>query len=268
MPKKSKLNRYSQILECIFFRHFEKSGGEFFFLREEIEHTAAELNIKLPKNVGDMIYTFRFRAPIPQRIVETAPSGVSWGIRLAGRGRYRFALAERWYFEATRDLIRIKVPNSTPGVIARYALDDEQALLALVRYNRLIDIFLGIASYSLQNHLRTSLKDIGQVETDEIYVGVDRHGVHYVVPVQAKGKSDRLNVVQIEQDYALCQEKFPLLLCQPVGAQFLRNQIIALQRFVNTGDGIRLADEKHYQLVPQGDLTEQDLASYRAALGA
>ena len=31
------------------------------------------------------------------------------------------------------------------------------------------------------------------VETDEIYVGLDKRGSHYVVPVQAKGGNDRLN---------------------------------------------------------------------------
>jgi len=88
-----------------------------------------------------------------------------------------------------------------------YALGDEQALLARVRYNRLIDIFLGITCYSLQNHLRTSVPDIGQVETDELYVGIDARGCQYVIPVQAKGGSDTLNIVQIEQDMALCEAR-------------------------------------------------------------
>ena len=69
-------------------------------------------------------------------------------------------------------------------------MSDEQALLARVRYNRLVDIFLGIACYSLQNHLRTTASNMGQVETDELYVGVDRRGSHYVVPIQAKGGKD------------------------------------------------------------------------------
>ena len=73
-----------------------------------------------------------------------------------------------------------------------YAFNDEQALLARVRYNRLIDVFLGIACYSLQNHFRTTVSGIGQVETDEVYVGVDKSGAHYVVPVQAKGAATGL----------------------------------------------------------------------------
>lgn len=51
-------------------------------------------------------------------------------------------------------------------------MSDEQALLAKVRYSRLVDIFLGIAAYSLQNHLRTSVVGIGQIEMDELYVGI------------------------------------------------------------------------------------------------
>ena len=79
-----------------------------------------------------------------------------------------------------------KIPDSTPGIISKYAFGDEQAVLSRVRYNRLIDVFLGIACYSLQNHLRTTVAGMGQVETDEIYVGVDKNGSHYAVPVQAK----------------------------------------------------------------------------------
>ena len=89
-----------------------------------------------------------------------------------------------------------------------YALGDEQALLSRVRYNRLIDIFTGITCYSLQNHLRSAVKSIGQVETDELYVGVDTKGCQYIIPVQAKGGKDELNIVQIEQDVALCESKF------------------------------------------------------------
>ena len=81
-----------------------------------------------------------------------------------------------------------KIPDSTPGIITLYAQGDEQALLAKLRYNRLIDIFIGATCYSLQSHLRTTIPNIGQVETDEIYIGVDRRGSHYVFPVQAKGE--------------------------------------------------------------------------------
>ena len=108
-------------------------------------------------------------------------------------------------------------------------------MLARVRYNRLIDIFLGIAYYSLQNHFRTTVPGMGQVETDEIYVGVDKRGSHYAVPVQDKGGNDKLNRVQIEQDIAVCAAKLPSLICRPVGIQFMRNDVVALFEFKTGG---------------------------------
>ncbi len=45
-------------------------------------------------------------------------------------------------------MIVVKVPDATPGLVTKYALDDEQGLLARLRYNRLIDIFTGLVCYS------------------------------------------------------------------------------------------------------------------------
>ena len=203
---------------------------------------------------------------LPRSILDAAPSGETWIIRPAGRGKYRFVLVGDIPLTPNPNLAVTKIPDSTPGIIAKYAFSDEQALLARVRYNRLVDVFLGVACYSLQNHLRTTAPEMGQVETDEIYVGVDKRGAHYAVPVQAKGGSDRLSRVQIEQDFAVCESKLPSLICRPVGAQFLVDDVIALFEFEQVGDDIRIAAEKHYQLVPPEAVTEEDLGRYRQRL--
>ena len=101
-------------------------------------------------------------------------------------------------------------------------------MLARLRYNRMLDIFTGVMCWHLQSHLRTTVKGIGQVETDDLYVGVDTKGVQYIFPVQAKGHRDRLSRTQIENDFELCSEKFPELKCRPIGAQFIENQTIVL----------------------------------------
>jgi len=104
---------------------------------------------------------------------------------------------------------------------------------------------------------------MGQVETDEIYIGLDKRGVHYVFPVQAKGGKDKLGVVQIEQDFAVCAAKFPSLICHPIAAQFMKNDTIAVFEFEESSNGIAISSEKHYRLVPPDEMTEQDLAAYR-----
>ena len=193
-----------------------------------------------------------------------APEGEEWIIRPAGRSRYRFVATPTATIAPNELLAETKVPDSTPGIIAMHALDDEQALLAKVRYNRLVDIFTGVTCYSLQSHLRTSVPSLGQVETDEVYVGVDRRGVQYVFPVQAKGGADRISMVQVEQDLAMCSIKFPKLICRSIAAQFMSRDLIALFEFEDSGNGVALVTEKHYRMVEPQELTPADLESYRS----
>jgi hypothetical protein len=103
---------------------------------------------------------------------------------------------------------------------------------------------------------------IGQVETDELYVGVDRRGAHFVFPVQAKGGRDMLSVVQIEQDLALCKEKFPDLICRPIAAQFMKDGVIALFELEMQESEVAVSYEKHYRLVPEDEVSAEDLRKY------
>jgi hypothetical protein len=160
-------------------------------------------------------------------------------------------------------LVETKIPDATPGVIVRYSLNDEQALLARLRYNRVIDIFTGLTCYSLQNHLRTTLPGGSQIETDEIYIGLDKRGVHYILPVQGKGRKDKKGIVQIEQDYNMCAAKFFRLLCRAIAAQLIDDDLIALFEFEQTNEGIKVAAEKHYRLVKPEELSQEELESYR-----
>jgi len=255
-------NRYVQIIERIFLSHYKKGDTEVPFEREDIVRVAQELGVRLPKNLGDVIYSFRYRAPLPKSVIRRAPKGHQWVIRSSGRSLYKFVATKAVRISPSTMLAETKIPDATPGVIAMYALGDEQALLAKLRYNRLIDIFTGVACYSLQSHLRTAVKGMGQVETDEMYIGVDRRGVHYVFPVQAKGGRDFLNIVQIEQDMAMCAERFPSLICRPVGAQFMGPDLICLFAFEAGENGVAVLHEKHYRLVPPDQLSEAELKAY------
>ncbi|MDX1992354.1 MAG: endonuclease [bacterium] len=255
-------NRYNQIIERIFFDHYVEGAEEVLFERTDIERVAQSLGINLPKNLGDVIYSFRYRTLLPQTIGSKAPEGKTWIIRPAGRALYKFVAVIDRPLVPQELLAQTKIPDATPGIVAKYSLNDEQALLAKVRYNRLIDIFTGVTCYSLQNHLRTTVSGLGQVETDEIYVGIDRRGAQYVFPVQAKGGVDRLSIVQIEQDFAVCAQKFPNLICRAIAAQFMEDEVIALFRFEMGEEGVRLIDEKHYRLVPPDAITPVDLNTY------
>ena len=254
---------YSSVIEDIFKSKYRKGMKTVDFERTDIPKSCKKLGIDVPSNIGDLVYSFRYRATLPDSIRKTAPKGKRWIIRPAGKSKYRFVLVRDISLTPNASLAITKVPDSTPGIVSKYAFNDEQALLAKVRYNRLVDIFTCVTCYSLQNHLRTTVPDIGQVETDEIYVGVDKKGAQYVFPIQAKGGTDRLSIVQIEQDFAVCADKFPLLICRPVAAQFMQDDVIALFEFEQEGDSVVISSEKHYKLVPPDEVSDEDLQLYK-----
>jgi hypothetical protein len=263
----TKENRYKQLIEHIFFDDsfggYQPGDSELQFERTDIERAAETLGIKLPKNLGDIVYSVRYRVPMPERIVSTQPEGMEWIIEGDGRARYKFVLVPVNRIVPNPSMQAIKIPDATPEIIGAYALNDEQALLAKVRYNRLVDVFLSVTAFSLQNHMRTTVSGIGQIEIDEVYVGVDRHGSQYVIPVQAKGGKDQLSVVQTKQDLACSAEKFPDLVCRPVSAQFMDDERIAMFELTVEEGRVCVVDEKHYRLVASDRITSDDLRSYR-----
>ena len=259
-----KQSKYEVIIEHIFLSAYVDGDRQVSFRRQDIADAAIELGLKAPLNLGDVVYSYRYRRSLPQSIIDKAPPGRSWVIMPDGIAKYVFVAMAFTDIRPNERLAETKIPDATPGVVARYALSDEQALLARLRYNRLVDIFTGVACYSLQSHLRTSIANLGQIETDEVYVGVDKAGVHYVFPVQAKAGRDFISVVQIAQDFELCAAKFPTLVARSIAAQFMDDELIAMFELERDGAEVRISSEKHYRLVDHDDLDEKDLQIYRA----
>lgn len=279
---------YALIIEYVFDSKYHDNVTSIDFTRADITDAARRCDVKEPKNLGDVIYSFRYRKELPSSIQSRTPEGYEWIIRGAGSGSYRFVLIEKVEVIPNPNLVSTKIPDATPGIVVMYAQEDEQALLAKVRYNRLIDTFVGITCYSLQSHLRSHVRGIGQIETDELYVGVDSKGRQYALPVQAKGERDEFSIVQIEQDAAMCYEKFPGLICLPIAVQFFGGKKIALfsfesvatttcqpsngvglgvpNFFENDSEQLKILDEKHYELVDPDNLSKEELASYQQRL--
>lgn len=259
----AKANRYQALISKIFFDGYSATLTEFTFERDALSQGATQLGIDLPKNLGDVIYSVRFRIALPDDVLATQPPGMEWIIEGAGRSSYRFKLVRINRIVPRADLIRIAIPDATPEIIRAYALDDEQALLAIVRYNRLIDTFLGLTTYSLQNHLRTTVKGIGQIEIDELYIGMDKRGCHFVIPVQAKGGKDQIGIVQTTQDIRFVEQKFPGLRCRAIAAQFMDDQVIALFELALVDGDVKVVEERHLRLVPARELDREAIRTYR-----
>ncbi|MGN6534536.1 MAG: endonuclease, partial [Mesorhizobium sp.] len=90
-------------------------------------------------------------------------------------------------------------------------------------------------------------------------------GAQYIVPVQAKGGSDKLGVIQTIQDVTFCQTQDRYKNCIPrtVSAQFMEEDVIAMFELSFDGDEVSIVREKHYRLVPSSQIGAADLANYK-----
>lgn len=136
------MSTYLRIIEHVFSERYRPGDVEVDFLRQDLVDAAVALGLPVPKNLGDVLYTFRSRRAFPKSVAETAPADKQWSIRGAGQGAYKFRLVTVSRIVPNPALMTIKIPDATPQIVSAHAMSDEQALLAKIRYNRLLDIFL------------------------------------------------------------------------------------------------------------------------------
>ncbi len=95
MAKKAALaTQYQSIIVHIFKRYWKRGIQTFEFHRDEMVEAAAATGVERPDNLGDVIYSFKFRRALPKEILDSAPKGKSWILEGAGHGLYRFRLVD------------------------------------------------------------------------------------------------------------------------------------------------------------------------------
>ena len=239
---------YDQIIAELFNRLYKHGETQLAFTKRDIEKVIADLDLEI-RNVPDIAYTYRTgRSPLPVEILKHG----HWAIDGAGKGKYVFVkLTRSPYFDLPGDLENVPIPDSTPQVVLRYQSNDEQAMLARVRYNRLVDTFVSLTAYQLQGHFRTTVQNLGQVEIDDLYLGVDEDGHWYALPIEAKVGDERLGIAQIRALTLFAKEQFPDLKVRPLGIKLLSDGTLLFIEFNSqTGfDTIAVRRYKRYELV-------------------
>jgi len=105
---------------------------------------------------------------------------------------------------------------------------------------------------------------LGEVEVDEVYVGIGEAGQQYILPIQAGDAKHPIGAIMIERCMALCESKFPTLRCRPIAAQFIADDLVALFEFEVSKGEVSIKEERHYRLVPNDDLSDDELRTYRS----
>lgn len=246
------------VIEHVFKENYRPGAGEVPFTMDDIRDAIADVARASPgykeNNVADLRYQYTSgRRPLPQSINRLGP----WAILGRGKARYAFVkLTAATDVAIQANLHTILLPDATPEIVLEYAGEDEQGLLAKIHYNRLLDIFLQITCYHLQNHWRTTIKNKGQCEIDDLYVGLNISGKQFVVPVEAKSAGDRLSKTQIVQMVDFARERYRQLILRPVGVQEMKDGSLVLVEFTPADhpDEIKIKEMRRYKLVSMSEV--------------
>jgi hypothetical protein len=231
MKNSATLTDYDRIIVALFKDKYRtyKTKDEIDFTKDELVAIAGKLKISL-RNPPDVVYTYRSRRSLPSAILKTG----NWILIPKGKGKFSFAKTQRSPFvEIQEGLAHIEIPNALPEIVDKYTTSDEQGFLSSIRYNRLIDIFAGITCFHLQSHIRTTIKGEGQIEIDELYVGIDENGNEYILPIEAKSpdERDRLGWFQISNLVKYGKQYFPNLICRPLAVKQLGKNMVWVIEF-------------------------------------
>ncbi len=247
-----------EVIERVFQKKYASQAAEVGFSMDDVREAIAAVAKVRPgyreNNVADLRYQFTSgRRPLPESINKLGP----WMIVGRGKGQYAFVkLDTSPAINIQEDLLAILLPSATPEIVLEYAGSDEQGLLAKVHYNRLLDVFLQITCYHLQNHWRTSIKNKGQCEIDDLYVGLNNNGKQFVIPVEAKCAKENLSKTQIVQIIDFARAKYPMLIMRPVGVQEMLDGSVVLIEFVPAAhpDQIKIREMRRYKLVTMAEV--------------
>jgi len=255
----------NEVITLVFQKNYRSGAREVPFTMDDVRRAIAQVAKKRPdykeNNVADVRYQYSSgRSALPEVIDKLGP----WMIVGRGKAKYAFAkLAESPAVKIQSDLYTISLPDATPEIVLEYAGSDEQGILAKLRYNRMLDIFLGITCYHLQNHLRTSIKDKGQVEIDDLYVALNSAGKQFVIPIEAKSAKDHISKTQIMQGIDFARDRYPNLILRPVGIQEMKDSSLVLIEFTSGShpDEIKIVEMRRHKLVPMSEVPLEELQS-------
>lgn len=243
-----------EVIQRVFQKHWNPGDSEVPFTMDDVREAIAAVASLRPgyreHNVPDVRYEYASgRRALPDTVNRLGP----WMIQGRGKAKYAFVRLSTSPTIAVQDgLLTIMLPDATPEIVLEYAGEDEQGLLAKVHYNRLLDVFLAITCYHLQNHWRNFVKGKGQCEIDDLYVGLNTAERQFVIPVEAKCANERLSKTQVVQVVDFARARYPKLIIRPVGVQEMPDGSLLLIEFTPADhpDEVRIKEQRRYKLVP------------------
>ena len=223
---------YVPVITKIFRERYRKGAASVIFSLDDVRNACDALGVS-SRNPADVIYRMRSRTVLPAEILDLG----FHVLRPIGRGQYSFEKATSTIFEppftepiTTVDLCPMPVRRLLPISVAEM---DEQAILTVASYCRILDHFTGMTIYRLRSHVRKSVPGVGQAELDAIDVGIARSDddIPIVFPIEAKALADALNRVQIFNMVQYAGYYYPELTIRPMAIKVDEASVLHVVEF-------------------------------------
>jgi hypothetical protein len=244
---------YVPILRELVRRFSEPGSQRVEFTVRDVRQVANDLGIEIG-NAPDLVYRMRARTRLPDDILDMGFTI----LRGVGRGRYALEVGGEAVVHLPEHEI-LDHNDQTPLPVRRLLPEslvdlDEQGLLTMVSYCKLLDHFTGLTVYRLRSHVRKSVPNIGQAELDEIDVGVAMRDddIPVVFPIEAKAADEVINRVQVATAVAYCQTYFPGHQIRPIVIKLTYDGVMHFLEFRSTTAlaGLRAINSCGYRLNP------------------
>lgn len=244
---------YVPILRELVRRFHEPGTQRVEFTVRDVRQVAEDLGIEIG-NAPDLVYRMRARTRLPDDILDMGFTI----LRGVGRGRYALEVGGEAVVRLPEHEI-LDHNDQTPLPVRRLLPEDlveldEQGLLTMVSYCKLLDHFTGMTVYRLRSHVRKSVPNVGQAELDEIDVGVAMRDddAPVVFPIEAKAADEVINRVQIATAVAYCETYFPRHEIRPIVVKLTYDGVLHFLEFRATTAlaGLRVINSCGYRLNP------------------
>lgn len=242
---------YVPILRELVQRFRDPDAHRVEFTVRDVRQVARDLGIEIG-NPPDLVYRMRGRTRLPDDILDMGFTV----LRGIGRGRYALEVGGEALVHLPEHEI-LDHNDQTPLPVRRLLPEnlvdlDEQGLLTMVGYCKLLDHFTGLTVYRLRSHVRRSVPNVGQAELDEIDVGVALRDddVPVVFPMEAKAADEVINRVQVATAVAYCQTYFPGHVIRPIVVKLTYDGVLHFLEFRPTTvlGGLRVVHSCGYRI--------------------
>lgn len=246
---------YVPILRELVRRFGQPGAQRVEFTVRDVRQVADDLSIEIG-NAPDLVYRMRARTRLPDDILDMGFTI----LRGIGRGRYALEVGGEAVVRLPEHEI-LDHNDQTPLPVRRLLPEslvelDEQGLLTMVGYCKLLDHFTGLTVYRLRSHVRKSVPGVGQAELDEIDIGVAMRDdeVPVVFPIEAKAADEVINRVQIATAVAYCETYFPGHEVRPIVVKLTYDGVLHFLEFraTTTLAGLRVLNSCGYRLKLSG----------------